>query len=242
MRGNYPEARTSFRRAIAAARRAGSLELRRAAHHGLLFAAAAARDIDLALAHGWAAVNYTSPEQPDDRAETLVNLAGVGCLVGAHRAALGACLSALELTDTPRVRLTALGTAVRSAAALGETRLVAHLAQDVERTIGRSGQPFENARVLIELAEVLVDAGDPRAGEYAARAGELARAGAFHEISLRAERAAERMRVHQSAPDAVTTPPASVPPMRPRTARARSVLRSMEALPAAGRYASKLAC
>jgi tetratricopeptide (TPR) repeat protein len=243
MRGNYPDARRWFRRAVAAARRCGSRELQHAAHQGLFVAAIAAHDVETALAHGWAAVRRTAPDMPNERAEALANLADVACLAGDHRAALGAGLSVLELTDLARIRLPVLATALRAAAALGELRLVAHLISDAERTIARSGQPYENARVLNAIAEVLVARDDDRAAGYATRAGELARAGGFHEVLLHADEALEHAgRKRHVGVDGVRQGIATGDvATEPRTARARAVLRTMEALPGARRYALRLA-
>jgi hypothetical protein len=161
MRGNYPEARDLFRRGLAEATRAGSDEHRRAAHHGLLVAALAARDVETALAHGWAAFRETAPDAPDDRAEMLLNLGEVGRQAGEYRASLGACLTALELTDAPRLRLPALGGAAVAAARLGEAGLLRFVAREVERAVRRSGQPFENARALAAVAEAYATSDQP---------------------------------------------------------------------------------
>jgi hypothetical protein len=97
----------------------------------------------------------------DERAEMLVNLGEVGRQAGEHRAAIGACLRALDLTSTPRIRLPALGTAARAAAQVGEHRLLAALEHDLERTVSRSGQPFEDARALLEFSEAAWVADSP---------------------------------------------------------------------------------
>lgn len=257
VRGNYPEARALYRRALRAAARAGDTELERAGHHGLLIAAFAANDVDTALAHGWAAVRGFSEDDAETRAEVLANLGEVGRQAGEHRAALGACLNALELTDLSRVRLPALGTAVLAAAQLGEHKLLSFLARDVERAVARSGQPYENARALINLAEAYVLSDEPTAVTYAATAAGLAKAGRFHEIAARAEQVLTRM-------DAATHPSlnSGTPSDRAgtaasfdrdssdksrwsestaRTPRARAVLRSLAALTPARRYAAALA-
>ena len=231
-RGNYPESRLYFERARRAARRAGCAVLLRSSYHGLLFAAFAANDLDAALAHGWAAVHGLPDDATDERAEALLNLGEVGRQAGEHRAALGAALSALELTDLPRLRLPALGTAARAAAALGEHRLLSFLMADVERTVTRSGQEFENARAFVELAEAFDGLHNDLSVQYAARARALAGAGAFHEITARA--------------DAVlgdgATQPAHATGRPVRSARARAVLRTLETLPATARYERLVAC
>lgn len=249
MRGNYPQARDFFRRGLRAADRANDAELQRAGHHGLLVAAFAADDVDTALAHGWAAVRGLSEDASEARAEMLANLGEVGRQAGEHRAALGACLSALELTDLSRIRLPALGTAVLAAARLGEHKLLAFLARDVERTVARSGQPYENARALINVAEAYVGSGAPVAARYASSAANLAESGNFHEISARAEHVLARMEAAARTPAAPNDAAERVAPGTSawsdtaiRTPRARAVLRSLESLPAAHRYAARAAC
>lgn len=257
VRGNYPEARTLYQRALRAAARAGDAELERAGHHGLLIAAFAANDVDTALAHGWAAVRGFSDKDAEARAEVLANLGEVGRQAGEHRAALGACLSALELTHLSRVRLPALGTAVLAAAQLGEHKLLTFLARDVNRAVARSGQPYENARALMNLAEAYSLVGEPMSATYASAAGSLAETGRFHEIAARAEQVLSR-----TDAEAHPAPKTSKPSDRvtitdstdrdpagtsvwsetaPRTPRARAVLRSLEALTPARRYAAVLA-
>ncbi len=244
MRGNYPEARSTLQRAIRAARRADSSELLRAAHHGLLFAAHNANDVDMALTHGWAAVQYIAPSAPDERAEALINLAALGRLCGADRAAIGACLHGLELTANPRLQLAALGTAVQAAARLRETRLVSQLTHTIDRVIARAGRAYESTHTLTEVAEGLLDIDAVRAGEYAVRAGVIARAEGFHEFAFRAERVtalvAERLRVQASLPTSGRSVGTARTPVRStvarRTAHARAALRSMESLTALDRY------
>ena len=187
MRGNYPEARTSYRRVLGLARRAGMHELERAAHQGLLVAAVAAGDTDTALWHGWSAFTETPREDNDTRAEMLVSLADVTRLAGQHRAALGACLTALDLTSNIRICLPALGIAAISSAHLGDCGVLVDLIERAERVMARSSQPFENAFTLLELAEASATAGLGRGVELARRAMSIAEASAFHEIALRAQ-------------------------------------------------------
>ncbi len=231
VRGNYPDARHLFRQGLSAAARAGAEEHRRAGHHGLMVAALAARDVETALAHGWAAFRETSPDAAEARAEMLVNLGAVGRQAGEHRAALGACLSALELTNVSRIRLPALGTAALSAAHLGERRLFEFLAKDLERSVTASGQPFENARALVEFAEAAALLGDKRqASAFGERAASLAQLGPFHEVAANAERMQDELaRTHG------TTRPAN----GAWSSKARDVLRSMERLSADSRYAAR---
>jgi tetratricopeptide (TPR) repeat protein len=187
MRGNYPEARASYRRVLGLTRRAGAQELERAAHQGLLVAAVAAGDTDTALWHGWSAFTETPHEDADTRAEMLVSLADVTRLAGQHRAALGACLTALDLTSDIRICLPALGIAAISSAHLGNSGVLVDLIERAESIMAHSGQPFENAFTLLELAEASATAGLDRGVELARRAMAIAEASAFHEIALRAQ-------------------------------------------------------
>lgn len=236
-RGNYPESRTLYRRALRAATRAESAFLVRASHHGLLYAAFAAHDLDAALTHGWAALRRLPNDATAERAETLINLGEVGLQAGEHRAALGACLSAVELTDVPRLRLPALGTAARAAAALKEYNLLDFLAREVERAVVRSGQHFENARALVEFAEAFDGVRNGTALQYAARARDLAASGAFHEITARADGVLSGAAVPKQQ-----IPPAQSCDVVTRTPRALAVLRTLEVLPAARRYHGLAAC
>jgi hypothetical protein len=115
----------------------------------------------------------------------LVNLADVGREAGEYRAALGACVRALELAEAARLRLPALGCATIASALLGEHALVDHFISDVEQTVSRSGLSFENARALTEVGEALAILGDFRAFGYASRAALVARRAGFHEITAR---------------------------------------------------------
>jgi tetratricopeptide (TPR) repeat protein len=187
MRGNYPEARTLFRRAVTIAETCGAHEHWRAGHHGLFVAALAARDLETALTHGWAAFQSTSPDAGAERAEMLINLGELSCEAGEYRSALGACLNALELTDEPRLRLAAATTAARSCARLGEIRLLDVVNREVKRAVSRSGQPFENARACVEMGEVYVGVDAAIAADFAERAAALT-TGRFHELNERLER------------------------------------------------------
>jgi hypothetical protein len=229
MRGNYPEARDLFRRGLAEATRAGSDEHRRAAHHGLLVAALAARDVETALAHGWAAFRETAPDAPDDRAEMLLNLGEVGRQAGEYRASLGACLTALELTDAPRLRLPALGGAAVAAARLGEAGLLRFVAREVERAVRRSGQPFENARALAAVAEAYATSDPAGAERFASQSEAIALRGGFHEVTTRIDRV--RASVART-PEIGTTSHVAKPSW---SAKSRTVIKSLERLPALAR-------
>jgi glycerate-2-kinase len=124
----------------------------------------------------------------------LLNLAEVSREAGEYRAALGACVNALALAKDARVRLPGLGCAAIVSARLGEHALVEEFIADIERTILRSGLPFDNARALAEVGEALVTIDGERAIEYASRADSIAERAGFHEISAQTARIAEDVR------------------------------------------------
>jgi tetratricopeptide (TPR) repeat protein len=228
MRGNYPEARAHFRHGLEAATRAGSDEHRRAAHHGLLVAALAARDVETALAHGWAAFRDTPVDAVDERAEMLLNLGAVARQAGEYRASLGACLRAVEFTDAPRLRLPALGSAAIAAAQLRQTRLLTFLIREVERSIPISGQPFENARALTDLAEAWVALDVGAAIAFADRAEAIAQPCAFHEVAARVEV------IRAEVATVVRAPTKSMHVCTAWSAGSRTIFTALEAMCASG--------
>ena len=233
MRGNYPEARSRFRQAIRLARRADDAALTRMAHQGLLSAALAAGDADTALVHGWEAAK-TAPT-PEARAEDLVNLSEVCRAAGRLRAALRGYLTALELTDLPRLRLGALGGGALVAAQLGERQLVDHLSRLAERDVARSAQPYENAVTYVELAEAYALLNDLGAvDKYRTVAAALAAAGAFHEVTHRVDALPRASSV--VAPDDAAPSPTHAPAsqsLTPLTTRSRRVVTALESMTAA---------
>jgi tetratricopeptide (TPR) repeat protein len=182
-----------------------------------MVAASAAADLDTALAHGWAAFADASSDD-DQRADMLLNLGTLSLRAGEHRAALGACLRALELTDQTRLRLPAAGTAAIAAGHLADHRTLEHLRREIERLVGHWFDPFENARALAELAQAFALASRRDARDYAARAGALASQFRLHEIAT----------ILESLETAPAPRPALAPDRSGRTASARDVLRTLE--------------
>lgn len=223
MRGNYPEARTIFRRVLSAAKRSRMPDVAAGAHQGLLGCAVGAGDADAALHHGWEALRGVE-HTPRSRGTLLANLGEACALAGEWNAALRASAAASAASPLARVRLPALGRAALAAARLGRRPTLDYFAREAEREIGRSQQPHENASTLIDLAEAYHAAGDAARGEsYRTRAAELARAKGYHEVRHRAE---------VLEPLLATTPPApAAPPERAElTSTGRGVIRSIEAL------------
>ena len=212
MRGNYPEARTLFRRGLRSAQRAGLTEHIVAGHNALLMAAVAAKDLDSALTHGWYAFTQ-SASLPDRQAEILINLGEVALLAGHPAAALAACTEAVTLTTVDRVLLPGYGTGARAAARIGDRGALDLFAGNTLRLAERSRQEFDKAFTLVELAEayVALGASDEAAG-FLARARRIAGPAGYFELLHRADEVArrlaepvpttERQRVETSATDA----------------------------------------
>lgn len=208
MRGNYPQARVRFRRAISAAGQADDANLTRMAHQGLLSAALAAGDIDTALRHGWAAAELAPTAE--DRAEAMVNLAEVCRAAHQLRAALRGYLVALDLSTLPRICLSALGGGVLVAAELGQDRLLHMMASAAERLTRSSGQPYENAITLVEIAEAFAVRKDAVAvAKYSALAAAAVSGHPYHEVTYRLERLAFGLTVSEGPQ---TTPRSSADP------------------------------
>lgn len=220
IRGNYPETRTRFRRALARAERAGLGELTGLAHQGLLIAAAVAGDFDTALTHGWAAFARVAGDGGKE-AEVLVNLAGLCLDARQDAAALRGYSSAAERTRDMRTWLSATAGLAVAAARVGRDELLRESAAAVEHALASKGAPYERAQHLLTLSDAFTDADDPeRAAGYRERGLDIARANGFSELELR----------YTTAPDkatAVRQRPA--PP--PLGAGARRVVREIGALP-----------
>ena len=185
MRGNYPEAGDAYVAALAVAGDVPAIAA--GAHHGLMIRASVAGDVSAALSHGWEAFESAAGDAAR-RADLLINLAELCQRVGEHAAALHGYRAALVLTSLTRLRLAALGGAAVAAAHLGDEDLLAELTRSAEAEMAGSGQPYENARTWLELAEAHMLLGEnTQAARYLAHATELARSSGFHEIQYRAD-------------------------------------------------------
>ncbi|HJU89724.1 MAG TPA: hypothetical protein VJ672_10045 [Gemmatimonadaceae bacterium] len=187
IRGNYPDARTHFSRALGVAKAHGLQVHASAAHHGLLRAALAAGDLDAALRHGWDAFKHAAGDR-HRQAELLTNLGEICLLIARPAAALRAYRTALRFTSLATIRLGALGGAVIAAARLGDRRALDELSAETEQTISRVAEPYEHAVTLVELAEAFAIFGDTgRRDAYRTRALQLAEERGFYEVVHRAE-------------------------------------------------------
>ena len=228
MRGNYPASRAGYREAL---RRAATDDAcashARAAHQGLALAAVAARDLDAALAHGWAA--YIASGDPDDEAHALLNVAEACRLAGDWTAALRAALAVIERAAVARLRMPALGTAADAAAHLERDALLDTLRARVDADSAAAG-PYEHAHTLLEFAEAWATRRRrPRATDDAHAALALGEQHGFHEIVVRADALIAAL-----ATETDTVPPRadSAPAAGTRWSRAaRTALAGVHALP-----------
>jgi len=206
MRGNYPEARRRFRRALALAEREGLAELTGLAHQSLLVAAAVARDFDTALSHGWSALAHVAGS-PAKEAEVLLNLATLCLDAGQDEAALRGFFAAAERTQRKGARIAAQAGAAVAAARTGDRVTLLRCTAAVERALEGEMAPYERALRLLTLSDAWRAAGDERAEESAIRRGlEVARAHGFAELVHEFEsrpRAAERTDPFSDAPAAL---------------------------------------
>lgn len=222
-RGNYPESRALYRRALRAATRCGATELAGLAHHGLLIAASVAGDVSTALVHGWTAYELVG-DDPSRQADLLGTLGAVGSAAGYYDAAIGAYLGAARRSPATRVRLPALAGAALCAAYLDDPDRLTAITRAVDGDLAQDVLPFERAQALVLLAQAWGTRGpgdaDARARHYAQQALAIARAGGYHELVLEVE--------------AIGSVPHAAPAASPRRvqAPARQVLRVLAHLDA----------
>jgi tetratricopeptide (TPR) repeat protein len=226
MRGNYPEARADFRRALAIGDGLPGVTL--LAHHGLMVAALAARDADTALVHGWQAFAGTLGDA-DRRADLLVNLGEIARTAGSPDAAASCHAAALRLTRLERLRMAALGGSVQAAADLHDVARLARLAREAVAAVRDAAQPYDRAMLLLELAEAHARVAlDAPARRHADAARTIAAEQPFHEVTHRLD-AVHAILAARAGVDA-RVPVAGVAPAR-LTAAARTVLARLRQLP-----------
>ncbi|MCU0618809.1 MAG: hypothetical protein MUF40_02735 [Gemmatimonadaceae bacterium] len=227
MRGNYPAARAGYREALRRAAAAGTVgDIHAcAAHQGLALAAVAARDLDAALAHGWAA--YVASGDADDEAHALLNVAEACRLAGDWSAALRAALAVVERASVARLRMPALGTAADAAARLGRDALLRALRGRVD-ALGAAAGPYEHAHTLLEFAEAwALRRVRPQADDDAHAALAIGERHGFHEIVVRADTVIAAL-----ADDRADAPSRVAPAATARWSRAaRAALHGVHALP-----------
>lgn len=185
MKGNRPDERRLYGRALQCAFPGGLTE--RSAHQGLMNAAISETRLADALLHGWRVYDL-APEGSDERAMVLSNLALTALSAGFPDAALNGFLHVLTVSSVLRIRLPALGGAVRSTARLGDrARLDALEASAIEES-SRANTSFEVASFFVSAAEAWsVMREVDTALQRLERAEALIGAHPYHELVARAD-------------------------------------------------------
>jgi tetratricopeptide (TPR) repeat protein len=230
VRGNYPNAREQFERALVNADCAKDPELIRSAHHGLMNCSISSGDLDSALVHGWNVLRLCIA--PDSRAEALMNMAEICRLTGEHDAAIRVYAVAMEWTSHPNVRLHAMSGALQSAVASQRLTTAQRYVAELDALLPTIHDLYARASVGVEIADSLHRLGDVLAAS--ARLEEsrsLAARNAFNEVVHRAEQLASAWSVPHAT--AVTITSEHGRPKRYRSEHFRSVLRSLKGLTAA---------
>lgn len=193
VRGNRPLERDMFERALTLAHAGGAADVQ--ASQGLMNVALSQHRLVDALLHGWRAFDLSS-ENSETRAMILSNLALASLQADFAEAALKGFKHTLTLTDSARIRLPAIGGAMRAASRLREYVEVSLLNESGDRESALARIPFETARFLMYAGEAWATIGDK---EFARRRYReslaLAKAQGFNEIMLTVEFALERLDV-----------------------------------------------
>lgn len=226
MKGNHPQGRSGYERALLAAGEAGSDELIGLAHRGLLVVHATAGNLDAALRHAREALRRT-PGDADSYAELLANIGTVCGDAGYFEAALAAHTVAANASGSARVRLASLGGAAAAAARLSDHATFEALVSRIDAEIARGTPPHESAVALVELARAFASRGDLRMLPYALTAGKLARQHQYYEIQFAVDE------LLATAEEDGHTAPARSP--RPISDVSSAVLSEIAALTPAGR-------
>ena len=197
MRGNHPQAREYYERALANAERAHLRELAGVAHRGLLILHATAGEFDLAIKHGWDAFERANGDAAS-QAELLANLAAVCTDCGYYQPAFAAYTMAALWTSVARVRLPALGGAALAAAHLAHVDQLRALTRRVEADLSGGAAPYDAALVLLDLARAHQITRDTAARGYAERARILATSHSFFELEFAATQITEQTRAQST--------------------------------------------
>jgi len=193
MRGNRPEERRLYGKALECAKPGGIAE--RSAHQGLMNAAISERRLADALIHGWRVYDL-APDGSEVRAMVLSNLALTALEADFLEAALQGFQHVLTLTDIIRIRLPAFGGAVRAAARLGDRDRLSNLEDAAISEAERANTPFEVASFYLSASEAWLAVPDRRmADRRLQRVNALVQEHQFHELSMRADALRARLQM-----------------------------------------------
>ncbi len=185
VRGNRPEERRLYGRALQCAFPGGLTE--RSAHQGLMNAAISEHRLADALLHGWRVYDL-APEGSEVRAMVLSNLALTALNADFADAALQGFVHALTLTDVIRIRLPALGGALRAAARLGNRARMVELEYIALAESERANTPFEVASFFLSATKAWFTLPDiTMAALRLQRVDTMVQRHQFHELAMRLE-------------------------------------------------------
>ena len=184
-RGNIPELRRQFANALSAATRAGNPALTAVAHQGLMLAAAARQDFDVAVVHSWAAFRDVS--DPRRKAEALLNVAQAVLDSGEAAVALHAFVAVLARPLLKRLELPSLGGAVIAAARIGDGVTVERLVRRIDALAASADLGFEVLSTRVDAVSALVILGATDVSERLAAVLADATTAGFNELTFRLE-------------------------------------------------------
>ena len=186
-RGNRPEERRLFNVALSLAHIGGTCEL--SAQQGLMNVALSDNRLPEALLHGWRAFDL-SEDGSDARAMALSNLAFAALRGNFAGAALSGFLHVLTLSHVVRIRLLAVGGAMRAAADRGDRWRVTELGVLGDEESARANVPFVVAGYAVHAGLAWQTLGKwDDAVRLFSTARALAAGHGFHEILASADRA-----------------------------------------------------
>lgn len=191
-RGNLPEARRYFNRALRIEEAA--MDTRRVAHQGLMICAGSAGDLPTAARHAWA--TYVESEGAD-RSAALIDLSVVLLRSGNERAALSGFAAAVREPLLPRYELPALGGLALAAARAASECLAESLIRGADRRLEalscRSTLTYLRANALADVADSFTEIGDEAtAASRREQARALAARHGYHELLFRLDSTMDR--------------------------------------------------
>jgi hypothetical protein len=141
-----------------------------------------------ALLHGWRAHDLSPPDS-DLQHETLSNLTRTALEAGFFEAARSGFDYIVQHGRTLRIRIPALGGAVRAAAALKDRTGVSRLVEVGRTEIGHGATAYDTARFFLWCAQSWHTLGEPQLRDVlATEAQEVSTTFGFHEVAMRAEK------------------------------------------------------
>ena len=184
-RGNRPDQKTYYLRALALAAKGSPVEL--SAHQGLMVTANQQGELADALLHGWCVHDLALPDS-EVQLETLINLANTALNGSFYEASLAGFDYVIQRTTLSRIRLPAIGGGIKAAGLRRIHERVDQLEQLGRAEVRRAALPLESAAFFFSAAEARRSLGDNASvASLIAASLELADTFGFHELRVRAQ-------------------------------------------------------